>query len=173
MLNALAQREKLPLWWACTYAHYSWFFYGAAFPSGPEPPYYRGFTITHRHTTRVRTPLDEWSAQRTDLYLTTHNTHKRQGILTLNSGKLAAFDQRLRPRGHWDRLSWYIYIYITIILLSVLCGFEIWSATLRDEFSLRVFRRTVRGKISDRKCEEIVENWSEWRNEELVICTPH
>jgi len=28
--------------------------------------------------TACRTPLDEWSAHRRDLYLTTHNTHKRQ-----------------------------------------------------------------------------------------------
>jgi hypothetical protein len=31
-----------------------------------------------RHTTLGRTPLDEWSARRRDLYLTKHNTHKRQ-----------------------------------------------------------------------------------------------
>jgi len=31
-----------------------------------------------RRTTVGRTPLDEWSAHRRDLYLTTHNTHKRQ-----------------------------------------------------------------------------------------------
>ena len=40
---------------------------------------FRGFTITlFRHTTFGRTPLDEGSARRRDLYLTTHNTHKRQ-----------------------------------------------------------------------------------------------
>jgi len=33
----------------------------------------QGFAITPG-----RTPLDEWSARRWDLYLTTHNTHKRQ-----------------------------------------------------------------------------------------------
>jgi hypothetical protein len=34
---------------------------------------------THfRHTTLGRTPLDEGTARRRDLYLTTHNTHKRQ-----------------------------------------------------------------------------------------------
>jgi hypothetical protein len=40
----------------------------------------RGFTITliFRHTTFGRTPLDERSARRRDLYLTTHNTHNRQ-----------------------------------------------------------------------------------------------
>jgi hypothetical protein len=46
--------------------------------SGPGPPHYRGFTITFRHTTLRRTPLDEWSARRRDLYLTTHNTHNKQ-----------------------------------------------------------------------------------------------
>jgi len=44
-------------------------------PSGLRPPHYRGFMITLRQTTLRRTPLDEWSAQRRDLYLTTHNTH--------------------------------------------------------------------------------------------------
>jgi len=33
---------------------------------------------TQRRITFSRTPLDEWSARRRDLYLTTHNTHKRQ-----------------------------------------------------------------------------------------------
>ena len=32
---------------------------------------------TQRRTTVDRTPLDEWSARRRDLYLTTHNTHNR------------------------------------------------------------------------------------------------
>ena len=32
---------------------------------------------TQRRTTFDRTPLDEWSARRRDLYLTTHNTHNR------------------------------------------------------------------------------------------------
>jgi len=45
-------------------------------PSGPGPPYYRGFAITLRHTTLGRTPSEEWSAQLSESYLTTHNTHK-------------------------------------------------------------------------------------------------
>jgi hypothetical protein len=47
-------------------------------PSEPRPPHYRGFTIILRHTTVGRTPVDEWSVRRRDLYLTTHNTHNRQ-----------------------------------------------------------------------------------------------
>jgi len=38
-------------------------------PNGPRPPHCRGFTITLRHTTPGRTPLDQWSARRRDLYL--------------------------------------------------------------------------------------------------------
>ena len=45
---------------------------------GQGPLRYRGFTIKQRRTTVCRTPLDEWSARRRDLYLTTHNTHNRQ-----------------------------------------------------------------------------------------------
>jgi len=47
-------------------------------PSGPGPSHYRGFTITLRHTTLGRNPLDERSARRRDLYLTAHSTHKKQ-----------------------------------------------------------------------------------------------
>jgi len=64
---------------------------------------------TQRHTTVGRIPLDEWSARRGDLYLTTHNTHNRQtsmptgGIRSHDLSRRAAVDLRLRPAGHWDR----------------------------------------------------------------------
>ena len=63
-----------------------------------------------RRSTVGRTPLDEWSARRRDLYLTTHGTHNRQtsmpwmGIRTHDLSRRAAADLRLRPRGYWDRL---------------------------------------------------------------------
>jgi hypothetical protein len=57
--------------------------HGATALSGPGPPRCRGFTITLRHTTLGRTPLDECSARRRDLYLTTHNTHKGQTSMPL------------------------------------------------------------------------------------------
>jgi len=37
-------------------------------PRGRRPPHYRGFMITLIHTTLFRTPLDEGSARRRDLY---------------------------------------------------------------------------------------------------------
>ena len=67
------------------------------------------FSITLRHTTLDRTPLDEWWARRRDLYVTTHNTHKRQ-----TSMPPAVFEttipasERLQPQAvdraaHWNR----------------------------------------------------------------------
>ena len=52
--------------------------HGATAASGPGHPHCQGFTITLRHTTLNRTPLDEWSARRRDFYLTAHNTHTTQ-----------------------------------------------------------------------------------------------
>ena len=67
-------------------------------PPAPDP---------HPHTLTQ----NEWLARRRDLYLTAHNTHKREtsmqpgGIWTHNSKKRAAADPRLRPNGHRDRVS--------------------------------------------------------------------
>ena len=43
-----------------------------------SPSFLRFLDHKQRRTTVGRTPLDEWSARRRDLYLTTHNTHNRQ-----------------------------------------------------------------------------------------------
>ena len=43
-----------------------------------EHPFLMFLDHTRRRTTVGRTPLDEWSACRRDLYLTTHDTHNRQ-----------------------------------------------------------------------------------------------
>jgi len=59
------------------YTFVLYFFIARQAPSGPEPPYCRGFTITPRHTTLGRTPLNEWSARRRDLYIITHDPHTR------------------------------------------------------------------------------------------------
>jgi hypothetical protein len=67
-----------------------------------------------RHTTVGRTPLDEWSVRRRDLYLTTHNTHKRQASMppALFEPAISASE---RPQTHvLDRAAtvigtWYCY----------------------------------------------------------------
>jgi hypothetical protein len=60
----------------------------------------RFYDHTHlRHTTFGRTSLDEGPARRRDLYLTTHNAHKRQ-----TSMPLVGFEPRIlvseRPKTH-------------------------------------------------------------------------
>src|SRR5215470_11060971 len=47
-------------------------------PSGPGPPHYRGFTITLRHNHIHYDSSGQVISPRRDLYLITHNTHKRQ-----------------------------------------------------------------------------------------------
>jgi hypothetical protein len=73
--------------------------HGATAPSGPGPPHYRGLTITLRHTTPGRTPLDEWSARSKCLYRTTRNTHKRQTSMS-TAGLKPAIPASERPQTH-------------------------------------------------------------------------
>jgi hypothetical protein len=49
---------------------------GEPCPNWPGPPHFQGFTITHRHTTLSRNTLDEWSARRRDIYLTTQHSQE-------------------------------------------------------------------------------------------------
>jgi len=58
--------------------HFS-FFRGSTWP---RPPHCSCFEITLRHSTLGMTPLDEWSAHRRDLYLTTPNTPRLQIFMT-------------------------------------------------------------------------------------------
>ena len=69
----------------------------------------RSLDHTQRRTRVGRNPLDERSARRRGLQLTTHNTHNRQ---IHNLRRRAAADLRLRTRGHWDRpfnTRWFKY----------------------------------------------------------------
>ena len=60
------------------------FSFGAAGQRGPWPPLSWGFLDhTQRRIAVGRTPLDEWSARRRDLYVTTHVTHNTQTSITL------------------------------------------------------------------------------------------
>ena len=66
------------------------------------------WSYTQWHTTVDRTSLDEWSARRRDLYLTTHitlttNIHASGGIRISNPSRRSSADPRLRPLSHWDR----------------------------------------------------------------------
>ena len=75
-----------------------------------EHPFLMFLDHTQRCSTVGKTPLDEVSARRKDLYLTIHNTHNRQhihvpnGIQIQNPSQHVAGDQHLRQGSHWDRL---------------------------------------------------------------------
>jgi len=76
-----------------------------------------------RHITDGRTPLDEWSAQRIDLYLTAYNTHNTQTSMTTEGFEPTVLGSE-RPQAHatlgsaptvyTDNLSFIVYIYIYI-----------------------------------------------------------
>ena len=100
---------------------------------------------TLRHTTVGRTPLDEWSHRRRDLYLTTHNTHYRQtsmppgGIRTHDLSRRLAVDLGLRPRDHWEG---HLKIQVTysfqsqVFFICVLCTVQKFLRTLKKKHVL-------------------------------------
>jgi len=70
-------------------------------------------TLTNPQTTLGRTPLDEWSARRRDLYLTIHNTHK--GYTSMPpAGFEAAILAKARPSG----LAWRPWLFKDTFLLA-------------------------------------------------------
>jgi len=91
--------------------YYTLLFMALQPPSEPRLSHCWGFEITLRHTTLRGTPLDECSARRRDLYLTTHNTPQQTsmpltGFEPVIPAPWAAADPRLRPRGQPD---WVLY----------------------------------------------------------------
>jgi hypothetical protein len=67
--------------------------HGATTPSGPGPPHCWDLAITCTRRIFDRTPMDGWSARRTGLYLTTHNTYKRQTSMSLAGSEPAITDR--------------------------------------------------------------------------------
>jgi hypothetical protein len=98
------------------------FYHCATAPSGPRPPHYPEFIITLRHTTLGSTPLEEWSAQRRDLYMITYNTHSGQTSM-LPAGFEPTIPASERPQTHaLDRAAIGIgslYVYILLIPKSI------------------------------------------------------
>jgi hypothetical protein len=68
--------HMLPIWFKSHFPNFSWFEQPLAAQSvlSIEAPR----SHSPRHTTLGRTPLYEWLARRRDLYLSTHNTRKKQ-----------------------------------------------------------------------------------------------
>ena len=111
---------------------------GATAPIGPGPPHYRGFTITLRHTTLCRTPLDKWSARRSDLYLTTHNTHKRQASMP-PAGFAPVIPASNRPQTHaLDRAATEIGKCNTYLVLKQVVQIHIITTCFKTQLILKI-----------------------------------
>ena len=77
---------NFPTWWTNSYAwkvyiRINFFYHDATALVGQGLLSKDSRSHTVRSTTLARTPLEEWSVRYRDLYLTTHNTHKRQTSL--------------------------------------------------------------------------------------------
>jgi hypothetical protein len=99
---------------------------------------------SHSDTTLGRTPLNEWSARRRDLYVTTHNTQNRQTSMPLERfehaipNKRVGTDPRLRPRDRQDVLK----IFVTWWNWGVLCKFDNSRLSVIFVISLRSSAKT-------------------------------
>ena len=106
------------IWWYMIW-YDDFFCCGAATQRGSWPSHSWGFLDhTQRRIIVGSTPLDEWSARRTDLYLTTPNTQNRQTSMppvgfepTVSAGERPQTYALDRPA---TETGIYIYIYIYI-----------------------------------------------------------
>ena len=90
---------------------------------------------TQWHNTVGMTPLDEWSARRRGLYVTTHKTHNRQTSVP-QAGYISVCVFKYI----------YIYVYIHIYIYVTYMGPSVWRR------SLRIWRR--------QGANEIINKWS-------------
>ena len=135
------------------------FFHIAAVPSGSRPPQYLGFTITLKHTTLVRTSLDEWSARPRELYLKTHSTHKSHthaagGIRTRNPNIRAAAGSRLRPRSHrYWRPDCTVYCNCVYCYVSV-CTVQHTTNSVPLESAFKILNPTVSRCVAEGRVDK-------------------
>ena len=115
--------------YVCVYT----FFHVALFDlfAGHGFPRSWGSTITLRHTTFGRTPLDEWPAWHRDLFLTTHNTFKKQTSMP-PAGFELTIPASERPKTHaLDRAATGIGVYTYIIKVNPVRCRSQWPRGLR------------------------------------------
>ena len=87
---------------------FSWF----DSPSGPGPHRHGRFEITLKYTTLGRTPLDERSGRRRDIYLKTHNTKKKKETHCHAPSGIRTFNPS------WRASAYHLAHYVLIMLPS-------------------------------------------------------
>ena len=126
---------------AVDYFLFIFFSCGAATQRRSWPPHFWGFLDhTQRRTTVGRTLLDEWSARRRDLYLTTHNTYNRQTPMppvgfepTISAGERPQTYALLGPAQKYNKL-YIVASCWTIIDIDSRCT-DPWTLNLRITLS--------------------------------------
>jgi len=124
----------------------------------PEPPHYRHYRIILRHTTVGRTPLDECSARRKELYLTKYNNYKSKSwTIHASLGFEPTIRSSERPQTHslehatnefGTQVSIYIYIYTGIYRHT--------QAYINIHVLTRTFRHThTHTQRSTKRCGQI------------------
>jgi hypothetical protein len=117
------------------------YYHGVTAPSRPRSPHYRGFTMTLGHITLSRTPLEEWSARRRDLYLTTHNTHKKHPRRRRDSNPQSQQARGRRPTP-LDSVATGIGLFITLVTKIT----RIYRCTVTSVSCIRYQRSTAQQK---------------------------
>jgi hypothetical protein len=110
----------------------TFFFSGSAAQRGLWPSRPRGFRDhTQRHATVGRTSLDEWSAQRRDLYLTTNNTHNRE--ISMPPGGIRTHDRsRQAAVGSWYLFFSFQYGHVSLMsILKFVGSARLWTSLSR------------------------------------------
>jgi hypothetical protein len=115
------------------------FFSGVTVHSGPGSSHYWGFTITLRHATLGRTLIDRWRARRRDVYMTTHNTHKRETCMSpagfeptsQKANGRRPTPQTTRPLGSANLSNTWIN-YLTEVWEYLILFFRSWNCTFED-----------------------------------------
>jgi hypothetical protein len=130
--------------------------------------FFRFLDHTQRRNRVGRIPLDERSARRRDLYLTTHNTHNRQAFMTSKGFEptVSVGKQQLTYAFNRTATGTGRDVY-TIISPVVLYGCETWSLPLREEHWPRVFEKRVLRRIVRPTRDEVPGEWRKLHNEEL------
>jgi len=88
--------------------------------SGTRRPHWSLFTITLRHITFGRIPLDEWSVHHRYLYLTTHNSLNRQTSIPRRDSNLQSYMGTATEPGHRSRSDWQRFAPYKTIFLNTL-----------------------------------------------------
>ena len=130
------------------------FNHGATAPSGSGPPRYCYLRSHSRHIILGRTPMDEWSARRRDLYRTTQNTRDRNPWPGRDSKPREAAGPRLRQCGNWDRPA----------LLIPLLYFQTCSIFRRQQTSSHINNQNTWSKLLVNEQEICI------KNEILFLC---